>query len=83
MVPAQGIGHCLKVRGQAGSQSSLERTKKGQQRSHARIPQQQHIEGHFVITKPRNMWRYIKAITDYKSTTSLTSHDAALLDALK
>ncbi|KAK3526479.1 hypothetical protein QTP70_029657, partial [Hemibagrus guttatus] len=37
---------------------------------------QQQIEGHFVNNNPRSMWRGIKAITDYKSSTPLTSHDA-------
>ncbi|KAK3563111.1 hypothetical protein QTP86_016349, partial [Hemibagrus guttatus] len=43
---------------------------------------QQRIEGHFINNNPRSMWRGIKAITDYKSITPLTSHDATLPDAL-
>ncbi|KAK3543143.1 hypothetical protein QTP70_011677 [Hemibagrus guttatus] len=42
---------------------------------------QQRIEGQFVNNNPRSMWRGIKAITDYKSSTPLTSHDATLPDA--
>ncbi|KAK3559559.1 hypothetical protein QTP86_013724, partial [Hemibagrus guttatus] len=43
---------------------------------------QQQIEVHFVNNNPRSMWRGIKAITDYKSSTPLTSHDTTLPDAL-
>ncbi|KAK3567875.1 hypothetical protein QTP86_027317 [Hemibagrus guttatus] len=43
---------------------------------------QQRIEGHFVNNNPCSMWRGIKAITDYKSSTPLTSHDATLPNAL-
>ncbi|KAK3570817.1 hypothetical protein QTP86_027623, partial [Hemibagrus guttatus] len=43
---------------------------------------QQRIEGHFVNNNPCSMWRGIQAITDYKSSTPLTSHDATLPDAL-
>lgn len=42
----------------------------------------QHIEGHFENNNPWSMWRGIKNVTDYKSSTPQISHDRGLPDTL-
>ncbi|KAK3547907.1 hypothetical protein QTP70_000572 [Hemibagrus guttatus] len=74
-----GEKHRLQVRGQAYSNAWRE-LKKGVTEAKQRYQQQ--IGGHFVNNNPHSMWKGIKTITDYKSSTPLTSHDATLPDAL-
>ncbi|KAK3545736.1 hypothetical protein QTP70_011332 [Hemibagrus guttatus] len=54
----------------------------GLDRSEAKQRYQQRIEGNFLKNNPRSLWRGIKALMDYKSSTTLTSHDTTLPDAL-
>ena len=48
----------------------------------AKLRYKQKIEDHFNNNNPRNMWRGIRTMTDYKPSTQLASHDSTLPDTL-
>lgn len=59
------------------AQQELERGIREAKRRH-----KQRIEEQFNNNNPRNMWKGIKALTDYKTTSHSASKDTNLPDAL-